>query len=308
MPDLFELQGHRGARGLRPENTLPSFEAAFDVGVTSVETDLHLTRDGIPVLVHDPRLSARLFRSAPGPDAGQLVSSLSLAQLRGCRADGNPDPARFPEQEPKATPLAGWFAEWHGIDPYTPPTLGELFAFAEAYAGEPGRAVGKSEEQRDKARRVRFDLELKRVPFRPQFIGDHFDGDAPGRLEEKVVEAVQAAGVLARTVVRSFDHRSVRAIRRLEPALVTAVLVADTPPVSPVEVTRLAGASIYCPKVEFLDEGQVRLAHGAGIRVIPWTVNAPEDWQRLLDWGVDGITTDYPDRLAAVLRQRGLPF
>src|SRR6476620_7521466 len=76
----FDLQGHRGARGLRPENTLPSFEAALDAGVTSIETDLHLTRDGAVVLWHDPLVTAAHFHPAP---AGPLpVSALTLAELR----------------------------------------------------------------------------------------------------------------------------------------------------------------------------------------------------------------------------------
>jgi glycerophosphoryl diester phosphodiesterase len=304
MPALFDLQGHRGARGLKPENTLPSFEVAFDLGVTTVETDLHLTRDGVPVVIHDAQISGRLCPGVSG--AGPLVATLTLAELRGYRADGNPDPQRFPGQDASVTPLAKWFAERHGIDPYTPPALAELFAFAAAYAGEPGRLAGKTDEQR--AREVRFDLELKRVPFRPHYIGDRFDGSTPGLLEEQVLRAVSEAGMLGRTVVRGFDHRSMLALSRLEPALVTAVLVAGTAPVSPAEVAREAGASIYCPGVEFLDEVQVRQAHDAALLVIPWTVNDPDDWGRLLDWGVDGITTDYPDHLAALLRDRGINF
>src|SRR6516164_3109362 len=96
MAARFELQGHRGARGLKPENTLPGFEVAFDLGVTTVETDVHLTRDGVPVLMHDAAVSARLCRrtrgsTSPDPAAGPLVSRLALAELRGYRADRNPD-------------------------------------------------------------------------------------------------------------------------------------------------------------------------------------------------------------------------
>jgi glycerophosphoryl diester phosphodiesterase len=313
MPPSFDLQGHRGARGLKPENTLPSFEAAFDVGVTTVETDLHLARDGVPILFHDAVLSDRLCRLLPGnagpdPATRPLIATLTMAQLRGYAADRNPDPQRFPTQEAGVTPLARLFAERHSFHPFTPPSLTDLFAFAAAYAGELGRLAGKTPEQRDRARQVRFDLELKRVPYRPEWMGDPFDGITPGLLERRTVEAVLASGVLERTVVRSFDHRSVRAVRSLEPALTTAVLIADTTPVNPVALVQEAGASIYCPSLEFLDELQIRQAHAAGIKVIPWTVNEPADWHRLLAWGVDGITTDYPDRLAGLLRQRGITF
>jgi glycerophosphoryl diester phosphodiesterase len=303
MPSFCELQGHRGARGLKPENTLPSFEAAFDRAVTSVETDLHLTKDGVPIIIHDP-----FVRGVSIAHDQLLVATTTLEQLRRYRADRNPDPRRFPYQDAGVTPVAVLFAHERGIDPYTLPTLVELFAFAEAYAGELGAKAGKNMEQRAQARRVIFDLELKRVPFRPELIGDGFDGSAPGLLEQNVIHAVREAGMLRRTRVRSFDHRSVRAAHALEPALPTGVLIAGTAPVSVAELAQAAGAHVYCPGVDFLDAAQIDQAHAAGLRVIPWTVNHPDDWDRLLAWSVDGITTDYPDRLAACLSERGIAF
>jgi glycerophosphoryl diester phosphodiesterase len=304
MRPLFDLQGHRGARGLKPENTLPSFETAFDIGVTSVETDLHLTADGVVVLLHDPCISEKIYRrqsaDVPDPSEGQLVKNLSLAQIRRYRGDKNPDPARFPDQDARETPLAVWFAGGGGIDPYGIPTLADLLAFAEAYAGEPGNRAGKTREQQARARQIRFDLEIKRVPFHPQWQDD--------ALERQLIQDVQSAAMMDRATVRSFDHRSVRAVHSLEPALTTEALVAGTAPVEPVRLATAAGAQIYCPDFQFLDEEHVQELHAAGIRVLPWTVNDPADWSRLLDWGVDGITTDYPDRLARFLQQRNIEF
>jgi glycerophosphoryl diester phosphodiesterase len=313
MSMAFNLQGHRGARGLKPENTLPAFEAAFDLGVTSVETDLHLTWDGVPVLIHDPAVGDGLYRLGPGsasppPSSQPPVRSLTLALLRGYRADGNPDPRRFPDQDPGMTRLARLFAEAHGLDAYAPPSLADLFAFAGAYTGPLGERAGKTEAQRDRARRLLFDLELKRVPFHPERIGDDFDGTAPGLLEQRVVEVVRAAEMMAHTSVRSFDHRCVLALRRLEPGIAGAVLVAGAAPVAPAFLARQADAVVYCPDVEFLDRIQVRQAQAEGIRVLPWTVNDPDAWSRLLDWGVDGITTDFPDRLAEYLQKHGVAF
>jgi glycerophosphoryl diester phosphodiesterase len=299
MPERFNLQGHRGARGLQPENTLPSFEAALDVGVTSIETDLHLTRDGVPVLCHDPVIGL-----ARGPK--RRVRDLTLTELRQHRVE--PEPQRFPDQCREATPLATWFAEQHEFEPYAPPTLADLLAFVRAYAEEAGAEAGKTPAQRARAARLIFDLELKRVPFHPETIGDGFDGSFPGLLERSVVEVLQAGGLIGRTVVRSFDHRCVRILRRLEPGLTGAVLIAGTAPVEPAELACRADAQIYCPEAAFLDEVQVRQCKAAGVRVLPWTVNQPEDWQRLLDWGLDGITTDYPDRLGEMLRIRGVAF
>jgi glycerophosphoryl diester phosphodiesterase len=308
----FNLQGHRGARGRKPENTLPSFEAAFDAGVRSVETDVHLTRDGVAVLYHDALLHdppcTRIGPDAPSLVPPLLISGLSLGELRAYRADRNPDPLRFAEQDAAVTPLAQAFAAQQGLDPYAIPTLDDLFQFAAAYAGELGERVGKSPEQRRRAAEVGFDLELKRVPFHPETINDGFDGSRPGLLEERIVEALQRAGVVARTTVRSFDHRCVRLLRRLEPGLTGAILIADTVPVAPAEVMARADAMVYCPGFLFLDAALVRAVRAAGGRVLPWTVNQPEHWQRLLDWGVDGITTDVPDQLALFLRQRGINY
>src|SRR5579875_3405607 len=177
MSTLSDLQGHRGARALYPENTLPSFEAAFDAGVSSIETDVHLTRDGVAVLCHDPLLCdppCRLLRpgSAASSEMPPMVSRLTLADLRGYRADGNPDPSRFPDQSAAVTPLAAIFAEQHGLHPYAIPTLEELLQFTAAYAGDLGERAGKSEMQRQRARKVVFDLELKRIPFHPETIND----------------------------------------------------------------------------------------------------------------------------------------
>jgi glycerophosphoryl diester phosphodiesterase len=313
MPTTFDLQGHRGARGLKPENTLPGFEVALDLGVTSIETDVHLTRDGVAVVFHDAAISSRLCRrkrgsTSPDPATEPLVSSLTLAELRGYLADRNPDRKRFPAQDRSATPLARWFAGMAGITPYTPPMLSWLFLFATAYAGEVGAEVGKTDEQRERAGHVTFDIELKRVPYHPETIGDDFDGEAPGLLEQRVIEAALPFVDLERVRVRSFDHRAVRAIRRLEPRLSVAVLVAETAPVDPAALAKSAGADTYCPDYRFLDAAQVRACHAAGVRVVPWTVNEEADWLRLLDSGVDGLATDFPDRLARLLQSRGVVF
>ena len=293
----FHLQGHRGARGLKPENTLPSFEAAFDAGVSSIETDLHLTGDGVVVLCHEPTLDAALFTPPTAGAPRKALADLTLAELRRWRADRNPDPARFPDQNVVVPPLARWFAERHGVDPFAVPTLSDLFLFAAAYAGEPGALVGKSPQQRARAARTGFDLELKVVPFHP---------NAPGLLERRVAAMVQEAEVAERTTVRSFDHRCVRRLRALEPQLTGAVLIAHTAPVALAELVFRADARIYCPSFDFLDDELVRQAHAEDVRVLPWTVNEPEHWKRLIDWGVDGLTTDYPDRLAERLHAWGV--
>src|SRR5262249_325651 len=276
-------------------------------------TDLQLTSDDMLVLFHDEAISENVCRlvqrnAASAPATRPLVRSLTLAQLRAYRAKRDPDRRRFPDQDASRTPLADLYARETSMDPYAIPTLADLFAFAAAYAGDIGREAGKTDEQRSAAAKVRFDLELKRVPFHPEFIGDSFDGHAPALLEQRLVHEVRAAGVVDRTLVRGFDHRCVRAVRRLEPRLRAGGLTPAPAPAEPVRVARAADAHRYCPEFQSLDLGLVQECHAQGIEVVPWTVNNCDGWLRLLDWGVDGITTDYPDRLADFLRARGIPF
>ena len=296
MKRPVEVQGHRGARGLRPENTLVGFELAFDLGVTSVETDVHLTRDDVPVLFHDPCVgpglcSLRPGASAPPPVTGPTVRSLTLAELRCYRVDRNPHPLRFPGQANEVSPLAEAFATEHGIDPLGIPTLAELFAFAAFYASK-----------KQQPARLLFDLELKRVPLGPETIADGYDGSGPGVLERVVLRTIDEAGVTERARVRSFDHRCVMYVKRLDPRVQTAVLIAHTAPADPARLLADAGADVYCPDVRFVDADLVRRVHDAGKAVLPWTANEPEEWRRLVDARVDGVTTDYPDRLMEWLR------
>jgi glycerophosphoryl diester phosphodiesterase len=310
---VFDLQGHRGARGLKPENTLPSVEAALDLQVTTIEVDLHLTKDGVPVLSHDEALRPGLVRAlpekkVPPPTEEPRIRTLDLEQLRGYAADQNPEPKRFAMQDPKATPTASAFSKSLGLETYRLPTLAELFAFVAAYAGDLGKQAGKTEAQRKKAAKVRFNLEFKRVPFRPEFVGDAFDGEKPAEFERMVVAEIRKAAVADRTIIQSFDHRVVRAARVLETRLTGAVLIEGTAPINPVRLVREATAQVYSPDFLFLDERQVRQAHEGQVRVIPWTVNETADLNRLLDWKVDGIITDYPDRLVPLLQARHIDF
>lgn len=282
----IEVQGHRGARGLIAENTLPSFEIALDVGVDSIETDLHLTRDGVPVLFHDAALTAQLCPQQAIP-ANPLLRSLMLEELRQFRIG---------PQAP-TPPLAQRFAAERGIEPFGIPTLAEFFAFVEAYAN----AADKTDAQRERARRLIFDLELKRFPFHAETIGDGFTGSAPALLEIQVAAAIRQAGVVQRTRMRCFDHRSIWAIRQLEPKLAIGLLIYHTAPAHIGKLLEALQADFYCPDYLFVDAEIVFQVHDAGKRILPYTINEPDHWRRLVEMGVDGITTDYPDRLIAWL-------
>jgi hypothetical protein len=238
------------------------------------------------------------------------IGSLSLEQIRGYLVDLNPDPGVFIKQSNTATPVARAFTTERSLPLYGIPTLADLFAFVAAYGGRLGRQVKKTDLQRRQANQVRFNLELKRVPFFGTASGATNTGGGPAtrELENRILDTARAAGVLDRIVIQSFDHRVLRSIRELHPDIRTAVLIANTAPVAPAGLALDAGAQVYSPEFTFLDEPQVRQLHDARIAVVPFTVNDSIDMSRLLSWGVDGMITDYPDRLIPLLKAHHLRF
>ena len=288
----FDVQGHRGARGLQPENTLPAFETALDLGVTTLELDLHYTADGQVVVWHDPQISAdkcRLSPTATPPlppdpdrDPAPLIRQLTMAQLKAYICDRNPDRDRFPLQQATATELAG--------ANYTLATLAELFDFVANYA----ESDLKNQRQRSGAEQVLFNLETKRKINNPAAIGDGFDGQHAGPFEEAIVALILATDLIDRTIIQSFDHRSLWAVGRLEPRIRLAALTSRQ---FELENYAESGAVIWSPGYQDLSAQLVEQAHALGLQVIPWTVNEPADMQHLIDLDVDGIITDRPDLL-----------
>jgi glycerophosphoryl diester phosphodiesterase len=313
MSRSFDVQGHRGCRGLKPENTFPAFETALDLQVTTLEFDLHLSKDGVPIICHDPRLSPKFARLAPGssspdPTTKPLISRLTCQELRGYWVDKNPEPQRFVHQNAEPTPVAEMFCKERGLHVYGLPALDDFFDFVEAYAGSLGERAGKNADQRQRARSVRFNMEIKRVPYYPVTVADGFNGSKPAIFEKRIMEMIRTANVQDWAIIQSFDHRSLRVFRQLEqpmePQVTMAALIAGMVPANVVQVLKDAGAQIYSSDFAFLDRNLVKELHDANYRVIPFTVNEVEDMQRMLDWEVDGMITDYPDRLIPLVQAR----
>ena len=294
----FDLQGHRGTRGLAPENTLAAFRTAVDLGVTTLETDLAVTKDDVLVISHDPTLNPDLVR---GPDgkwigAGPPIRSLTLAELK--RYDiGRLNPAakyaqQFPEQKP--------------VDGERFPTLAEFFA-----------AAGPD---------VRFNIEIKTDPTKPDLTVD------PVRFAQLAVEAIRLGKAGGRSTIQSFDWRGLIEARRLAPEIATGFLSIESNGMDTVgrasgqpspwlagldlaanggSVPRLAkqaGCAVWSPFWRNVTPENVKEAQALGLKVLPWTVNNPSDMTRLIDMGVDGLITDYPDRAQPVLAAKGLTF
>ncbi len=296
----FDLQGHRGARGLAPENTLAAFAMALTIGVTTLETDLAVTKDGRLVLSHDPALNPDIARGPGGQWIGEpapLIHSLTLAELKRY------DVGRLKPD----TEYAKRLPEQRAIDGQRIPTLAELFMLADTSGKLP-----------------RFNLETKLDPRKP----DATPGpDAFARL---VVAAVRQAGLAARVTVQSFDWRSLLAVKRLAPEIETVCLTspstlrdegADTsrrpspwlagldPADHGGSVPRLAkaaGCGTWSPWFKTLVSDQVAEAHALRLKVVPWTVNAPDAMARVIGMKVDGLITDYPDRARHVMEAKGM--
>jgi len=264
----FELQGHRGARGLFAENTLQGFLAALDYGLDSFELDIAITADGVAVVVHDPSLHPDLTR---GPDGawlaapGPAVHSLTLAEVR-CYDVGR---ARPGSDKALAHPLQKSF------DGAVIPTLAELI--------EATRASG-----------IRLDVELKTDPEQPALTV------APEEMAEIAVRTATEGGALERLAIRSFDWRGLAYLRARHPHIPLAWLTGPQQDhATPAAVAEAAAGSPYrptwAPLHTTLDQAMLDDAHARGLRVVPWTVNDPADAARLIALGVDGLCTDRPD-------------
>ena len=295
----FDLQGHRGARGLAPENTLAGFARALEIGVTTLETDLAVTKDGVLVLSHDPVFNPDVVRGADGAwlvPPIPPINSLTLVELKlydvGRIKPGSKYAQQFPDQQP--------------ADGARVPTLAELFDLAKSSGKAP-----------------RFNIETKLSPDKP---GEAPDPEAFARV---VVEAVRAAGLSNRTTLQSFDWRTLIAARNLAPDIETVCLTAastlrdrtvdgerrpsawlagfDPAAFGSVPaLAKAAGCGTWSPRFAELTANLVSEAQALGLKVVPWTINAPADMARAIDMKVDGLITDYPDRARDVLAAKGI--
>ena len=298
----FDLQGHRGARGLAPENTLPAFAVALSLGVSTLELDTAISKDGVVVVSHDARLNPDITR---GPDGRWLnpptraVRELTLDDLAhfdvGRIKPGSEYSYLYPDQK--------------RIDGVRMPTLAQVFQLA--------RSAGNSD--------VRFNIEIKTSPEKP---GDTI---APEAFARTLVATIEREGMSARVIIQSFDWRALKAVQTLAPKIPTSYLSAQqrfldniaagkaegsawTAGIQYAEhgsvpkMVKAAGGAIWSPYFPELSPELVKEARALSLKVIPWTANKAEDMARLIDWGVDGLITDRPDFLREVMAEKKLPL
>jgi glycerophosphoryl diester phosphodiesterase len=295
----LDLQGHRGARGLLPENTLPSFQRALELGVTTLELDIAITSEGVLVISHDPVLNPDITRDAAGrflEKRGPMIHSMTWAQLQaydvGRIKPGTEYARQFPDQQP--------------VDGTRIPRLSDLFDLV----------------KRSGDTSVRFAIETKITPDNPQ------ETPAPEPFALAVVEEIRKAGMATRSQILSFDWRTLQVVQKIAPEIETVYLSiqrrmdnigADRPEGSRWTagfqfrdhrsvpgMIKAAGGKLWSCFHGDLDAQKVREAHALGIKVLAWTVNDPAVIARVLDYGVDGLITDRPDLARKMLEARGI--
>lgn len=274
----FDLQGHRGARGLLPENTIPAFIKALELGVTTLEMDVVISKDRKVVVSHEPWFSGHVCTQPSGrpiplaEEKSYRIFEMTYKEVNqfDCGVRGNP---RFPLQ--KAIPAAK-------------PLLSEVIDAAEKYIKDHNLPP------------VFYNIETKSRPI--------FDGTfhpKPQEFTELLYEVIRSKGVRARTTIQSFDPRTLQVARQLDPNISLALLIGNDSQQSNLDehIAELGFTpSIYSPDYHLVDARLISQAHAKGMRVIPWTINTYDEMVRLKKLGVDGIITDYPDIGVQLLR------
>jgi glycerophosphoryl diester phosphodiesterase len=288
----FDLQAHAGGRGQATGESLRAFAKSLELGVSTLELDINVTKDRQPLVWHDPIIDPQQCDdTGPAfagdrsyPYVGKLVHDLTLAQIRTLDC-GKPN-IQFPHAEVV-----------HGNKIAVLP---EVFALADSYRAD-----------------VRYNIETKVAADRPAISA------GPQEFVDVVLAAVRTAGKVDRVEIQSFDWRTLLLVRQAEPSIPLSALwseqtwVPDSPWLAgvnpavvadPVIGAILVGANILSPAYPLVYKALVDRAHSLGLSVLPWTVDDANDMRALISDGVDGIITNYPARLRDVMAEFGMPL
>ncbi|GAA4436260.1 glycerophosphodiester phosphodiesterase family protein [Pontibacter saemangeumensis] len=264
----FDTQGHRGARGLFPENTLPAMQAALDLGVTTLEMDAHISRDGQVLLSHDPYINPahELLPDGseiPAADKKKYVLyNMDYSDIRAFDV-GSKRYSSFPEQQ---------------LMPAYKPLLSEVLDYTQAYL------------KKHRLPQVFYNIETKLKPET-----DSKYHPAPEEFVARLMEVLEEKQLLPWVIIQSFDVRTLQVLHQKFPQVKTALLVENTSGFEK-NLKKLGFTpTIYSPAHRLVTPALIAAAHQQRIRVIPWTVNELEEMRRLKQMGVDGIISDYPN-------------
>jgi|SRR6185437_10789373 len=268
IPDSLDLQGHRGCRGLMPENTIPAFIKALDLGVTTLEMDVVISKDKQVIVSHDPFLSHEICLKSDGmeiwanEEKKYNIYQMYSSELTKYDCGSKPHP-RFPEQQK--------------LKVYKP-LLVEVIEASERYAKQKNLPSPS------------YNIEIKSVAET-----DNIFHPAPDEFSELVVGILETEEIIDRTTIQCFDVRVLQYIHKYYPEITLAYLIENKD--TPEKNLELLGfiPNIYSPEYVLVNEPLMQLAHNKKMKVLPWTVNTIEEAQKMITLGVDGIITDYPN-------------
>lgn len=268
----LDIQGHRGARGLYPENTTEGMLIALNYGVTTLEMDVVVTADKQVILSHEPFFSPEICTQPNGsqiPEASQHQYNIYMLTYEDvlkfdCGLKNHP---RFPEQKKVAA---------------TKPLLSNVIDKVEAHITV------------NNLKAVNYNIEIKSTPqedgvFHPQY----------GEFSDLVYQQIMVLPV-ERIIIQSFDIRVLQYWKRKYPNYKLALLIEDERNISANIALLGFEPDIYSPYFKLLNRRRIKKLQNRDIQVIPWTVNDVSDMQKMVDWGVDGIITDYPNRVSSI--------
>lgn len=264
----FEVHGHRGGRARFPENTIPAFEHALKVGVDVLEMDVNVTKDRVLVVHHDRKISPETCLTYSGEKIkpAPAIYDLTLAQVKkfDCGTLRHPD-----------------FKNQQTVPQTKIPTLEEVLGW-----------LNKSSIPM--AKRVRLNIETKISPDQPALSPE------PHIFAKLLIDLLKKKKFLERTVLQSFDYRTLIEARILEPKIKISALT-DRTDEDLVKTASLLKADFVSPRWTLIQHQTVEKLHAFGVKVLPWTVNDRLAWAQLSVMGVDGIITDDPEALIEFL-------
>lgn len=270
MLPVFDKQGHRGCRGLMPENSIPAMLKAIDLGVTTLEMDIVFTKDKVALLSHEPFFNHEITTKPDGTFIEEKDErKFNLYQLSYEKTQqydvGLKPHARFGSQQKIIA---------------TKPSLASLIDSVEKYLST------------NHLIKVNYNIETKTNP-----LTDHIYHPAPQEFVERLMEVITNKGIENRVIIQSFDFRTLQVLHKKYPAIKTAMLIEDYDKRTlEAQLTSLGFIpTIYSPAHQLLDKALVEACHAKKIKIIPWTVNDTKKIHQLTQLGVDGIISDYPN-------------
>ncbi|MGC9383982.1 MAG: glycerophosphodiester phosphodiesterase [Kosmotogaceae bacterium] len=287
----FDLEGHRGCRGLRPENTMAAFEHALEIGVTTLEMDTVITADRVIVISHDRSLNPQKTRiNGTFITEEILIKDLTYEELSQYDVGVMRSDYDWPRQ--KVIPGAKI------------PRLEDVFILVKEY-----------EELHD--RKIMLNIETKISPSAPE------ESYPPEEFVDMLLELIEEYEMEDRVIIQSFYWKTIMLAKEKNPSIKTAALLSSSTMLSTKwlnglrfasfgfdvgKLVKASGADYFSPRYSDCSEVWIERSHEQGIPVIPWTINDKETMQRFIEKGVDGIITDYPDVLKNLLEELNITY